>query len=214
MADEGVVMLALETHPISSSAAPSGIRLAVDRASRLAPCSAAAFSVDDRRQAEAWLKEECDRRRHAGRVPRVVLAGHSLGAAQACELAKRLLRREPDIRIELLVTVDAIKSTTLGATTGITTTLLTLNNPIPGKKAYFIAYNDAPAPDGERMIAHTNYYQIYSTLYHGGPMDHAHENHRLEPRPEDIVNHGSADDYAFPYVLADLANAVEGKGGQ
>ncbi len=206
-ADMGPVAVVLTPHPLALI--PGGVRRALSDASEGTPCTAAAFFYTEQRRAEQWILDLCAKRRKAGEQPRVILAGHSLGATAASEAAKRILRRTDDVCIELLVTVDAIKTSTLGTTTGMGATVLTLANPIPGKHAYFIAYEDTPDVDGQRVRAHVNYYHLETKLYHGGPIRTATENHRICGEPERVLNHGNIDDYAYPLIRADFERALQ-----
>jgi len=207
-ADQGVVAVVLAPHPLSADAPPDGVHRALVTAAQSAPCAAAAFLYTERVQAERWILSECARRRQAGIAPRVVLAGHSLGATEAGELAKRLLAATPDIVVEMLVTVDAVKTGTIGATTGMSATVLTLANPIPGKDVYFLAYSGTPRADGTRVRSHVNYYQLETKLYHGAPIGGASENHRIQADPARSLSHATVDDHAFPMVLSDLRHAL------
>jgi pimeloyl-ACP methyl ester carboxylesterase len=211
-AEKGTVLLILESHPFNSGSVLSGLRRAAIHAAKFGECSAAAFYVADFQKAESWLKRECRQRQEEGGKARVVLAGHSWGATECAEMAKRLLKSDPKITIELLVTIDAIKSGTFGATTGITSNLLLLNNPIPVTGGYFAAYDNAPRVDGKRLRAHVNYYQTRTALYHGGAMSGASENHPVSGKLINAVNHGNLDDYVYPMLMADFAAAIRGGG--
>ena len=138
-------------------------------------------------------------RARSSRVPGLLAAGLLVAAF--------FLARQKDVTIALLVTVDAIKNSTVGVTAGIAPTILTLGNPIPGRNVYFIAYENTPPVEGKRVLAHVNYYQLESKLYHGGPISGASENHRLDD-PAQSINHGNSDDFAYPLVRADLQQAL------
>lgn len=206
---QGIIILILTPHPMIAGAPAGGVRRAAVEAARHGPCSAAAFPVKRIREAQRWLQGEVRARQATGQEAHLVLGGHSWGATAASETTKWILKHEPATVVDLLVTVDAIKSSTLGHTTGLTTTILTLNNPIPGKQSNWIAYDDTPEVDGARLLAHTNYYQAESALYHGARISTATENYRIERDPAERVNHGNVDDLVYPYVVADLCAAVE-----
>nr|MBN2711214.1 hypothetical protein [Planctomycetota bacterium] len=208
ISSQGVVMLGITSHPLDDDGPLSAIHRAVKLASSEAPCSAAVYDYSDRVNAAAWLASECNRRIRAGRVTRVVLVGHSIGATAAGEIARQLVEKKNSVQVFLLVTVDAIKSGAISSTTGITSTILTLNNPIPGMKSYFTSYDGTPPVDGVRLVSHVNYYQGNTTIYHGCPMAGASENHLVTTVPVDAVNHGNVDDYAYPMILGDLRVAV------
>jgi len=212
-ADRGVIALVFVPHPLSPPAPPCGVQQALQKALPTAPCSAAVFLYSETTQAESWLATQCELREKSGLPPRVMLAGHSWGATAAGEFAQRIFQKNPRVIIQLLATVDAVKSSTVGTTTGITSTVLTLGNPIPGKNVYFIAYDGTPRVDGKRLLAHTNYYQLETTLYHGGPIGGKVENMRIRTSPSSAVNHGNVDDYAMPFLTADFIAAIrEGAG--
>ncbi len=206
--ETGPVALVMVPHPIIQPAPADGVRRALACAVRTVDCTAAVFIFNEAAAAEKWLLGECARRRKAGITPRIILGGHSLGATAAAEIARHVLRRTPDVVVLMLVTVDAIKTGPVGATTGMASTVLTLGNPIPGKHVYFFAYDSTPRVDGRRMLAHVNYYQLQTKLYHGKPIRSASENHQVVTRPEDTVNHGNVDDYAFPMILSDFRHAL------
>ena len=205
----GPVALVMVPHPIIGKAPADGVRRALARAVTGKDCTAAAFIFSEEAAAEKWLLKECERRRKAGIMPQVILGGHSLGATAASEIAKHVLGRTSDVVVRMLVTVDAVKTGPVGAPTGMASTVLTLGNPIPGKHVYFFAYDSTPRLDARRMLAHVNYYQLQTKLYHGKPIRSASENHQVITRPKDTVNHGNVDDYAFPMIFSDFRQALQ-----
>jgi hypothetical protein len=207
-ANRGPVALVLLPHPITEQTVPAGLHRALLDAYAGVPLSAAVFHETERERALRWLVGEIRHRRRNGRTPRLVLAGHAAGATAAGEIARHVLRREPAAVVELLLTVDAVKSTAVGATTGVAGTLLTLNNPLPGQTAHFVAWSDTPPVDGRRLLQHVNYYQTETGLAHGARIRSASENHHVTSTPGEAVNHGNIDDFAYPLLRADLATAL------
>ncbi len=207
-ANRGPIALVLLPYPITEQTVPAGLHRALLEAYTEGPLSAGIFHEKERDRARRWLLGEIRHRRRAGYTPRLVLGGHAAGATAAGELAGDLLDREPDVVIELLLTVDAVKSTAMGTTTGVAGTLLTLNNPIPGKTAHFVAWDGTPDVDGRRLLAHVNYYQTETGLAHGARIRSASENHHVTSTPAEAVNHGNIDDFAYPLLRADLAGAL------
>lgn len=171
------------------------------------PCSAATFFWTERDRTRRWLFDQIESRRVANLPVRIILAGHGLGATEACELAKDLMRqyRDQGVEIALLVTVDAVKTNRIGSAAAVTGNALTRR--IPGVDHNFTAYDAAPAPDGKRLWAHVNYYQSKTTYYHGTAMPHA-ENHRLDDWTG-LLNHGNVDDFAFGFLVADFRQALQ-----
>lgn len=203
--NRGTVALVFTPHPMKKSAPPDGVLRALRNVQGKG--SAAAFYYTARNRGEKWLLAECEKRRLAGIQPRIVLGGHSFGATEAGVLATRLLRLHEDVAIELLVTVDAIKTGMVGSTAGVASTVLTLGNPIPGKHVYFVAFDSVIPADGKRLVYHTNYYQLETKLYHGGAIAGASENY-LIPQSDGIINHGNIDDFVYPMVMADMQAAM------
>lgn len=202
--DRGCVMVSFASFPLRPNAPPDGVRTAVSRAAALAPCSAAAFFWTERDTAERWIGVQMNRRRSLGLPVRLIVVGHGLGGAEACDTVRELLTRAPDAEIVLLLTVDAVKTGRIGSAAGVTGAAL---NRLPGVNTSLAAYYDAPSPDGLRFFSHINYYQDKSQLYHGAAMPGA-ENHLLEDWTG-LLNHGNADDFAMPLIYTDLRAALQ-----
>ena len=207
--DDGPVLLAFSASPPNPEAPPEGLRRAMARLTAERDCAAALFPHAESGEAWRWLEEQFLRRRHLSVAPRLVLIGHGLGGTQAAEFAKRVLRdpKQRDVVIELLVTIDAVKNGMVSKPMGIASAAVNRATPIlPTGRLDFIAYNSAPRVDGKRLRAHANYYQPDNTLMHGGPMDGA-ANQRLLG-PAGAVTHENADQYALPYLIADVNHAL------
>lgn len=213
--DRGPVLLVLKPHPVYVAGLPGGLQRAAEEASAGGGCSAAVFHYADSVAAETWLRAEVEKRRAAGRKAELVLAGHSLGATEAAELARRLLRRPDCPTIRLLLTVDAVKTGSFGsATSKMAETVVGLGGPLPKAGMYFVAYTATPAVDGKLLLAHVNYYHTGTKLYHGSPIASASENYCLD-QPELGLNHGNIDDFVYPAALGDLRAALAaGRGGE
>lgn len=204
---EGPIALILLPHPLSPQGGIPALEQALVESMREGKGSGAVFFYAARSLWEPWLTHEIASRREKGIKPQLILAGHSWGGSAVCELTKRLLARESDVTILLLVTVDAIKSTRIGATAGMAASAIGKVNPIPGVDINAIAYTNAPPVDGTRLIRHTNYYQDQIRLCRGAPMEGASENHRITSHPPEAINHGNVDDYAYPFLVADFRAA-------
>ncbi len=203
----GLIALVLTPFPPGRTIPVGGVHQALRDAAAAGPCAAAVFFQEEQRAAEAWVREECQHRREHGLAPRLALGGHSTAGAEVCELAKHLLATEPDLTIELLVTVDAVKNGGLGGATSAAAALLT--QPVPKVAPAFSAYRGAPRVDGRRVLAHANYYQLQTAGYQGGPMPGTANNFPLLSEPSYAINHGNVDDYAYAYVLADFRQAIQ-----
>lgn len=211
---DGPVLLVFCDAPLDPRTPPDGVRRAAMALAEQTPAlSAAAFYQGSQRQGEKWMAGELARRRARGISPRAMLAGAGVSGTAASEAAWRLLREQPDVVIDLLVTVDAVKTGTVARTAGIATAAIKTANPIPVAKVDTIAYENAPRPDGVRLRVHTNYYQTKTKLLHGAPMPGATLNHAVEG-PGGTVNHGNVDDYAYPMMLADFERAARGGVGR
>ncbi len=207
----GPVIVSYASAPLARNAPPDGVRAAVLRAIGDERLSAACFHWEEREAALRWIREQMDVRRRDGRPARVILAGHGLGATEASETARELLFRERDFEITLLLTVDAVKSSRYGGAAYAAGNAIV--NRLPGVSHSFTAYDAAPVPDGRQVRAHINYYQNKSTTLHGAAMPGA-ENHLLADWTG-VLNHGNADDFAMPNLIADLKYAVaRGRGGR
>ncbi|MCD8352356.1 MAG: hypothetical protein LUC93_17265 [Planctomycetaceae bacterium] len=200
----GPVILAYASYPLKSGAPPDGVRMAVYRAIGNTRLSAAAFFYSERDKAMDWVREQLDLRRRRNLPPRIILAGHGLGATEASETAREILFNDRDVQIVLLLTVDAVKTGRLSHAAGVTGNVLSRR--IPGVNHSFTAYDAAPPPDANRLWAHINYYQTNSTNYHGTSMPGA-ENHQLTDWTG-LLNHGNADDYATSFMVGDLRHAI------
>lgn len=200
----GPVIVSYASYPLKRGAPPDGVRVAVFRAIGSTPCSAAAFFWSERDIALGWIEEQLILRRRRGEPPRLILAGHGLGATEASETAKEVLFRDRDVEITLLLTIDAVKTGRIGHAAGVTGNVLSRR--IPGMNHSFTAYDAAPPPDGKTLLAHINYYQANSIYYHGTSMPGA-ENHLLGDWTG-LLNHGNVDDFAIAYLVADLRQAI------
>lgn len=196
----GPIVVVFTSHPLEEKSPPDGVRAAAMRAVGGKSCSVASFHWQEKAMAERWLGEQIQARRNQGIQPRLILAGHSFGATAAAETVREATGRHPDAVVVLLLTVDAIKTGKIGSTAGV------IAGSIPGVKTSFAAYDSAPAPDGGTFLRHINYYQANSALYRGMPMPAA-ENHLLVDSTA-LLNHGSADDFAYPLLVADLRRAL------
>lgn len=201
----GPIIVSFASSPMRKGAPPDGIRAAIQRSIENKPCSAATFFWAERDRTRGWLLEQFETRRAAHQPIRLILAGHGLGATEACELAKELMRQTQDVEIVLLLTVDAVKTNRIGSAAAVTGNALTKR--IPGVDHNFTAYDAAPQPDGEKLWAHVNYYQSKSAYYHGTAMPYA-ENHRLDDWTG-LLNHGNADDFAYTFLATDLRLALK-----
>lgn len=200
----GPIVLSFASYPMRPGTPPDGVRAAIMKTIGSVPCSAATFYWTENERFRRWFGDQADERRARGLPVRLILAGHGLGATEACELAKDILYNDRDVEIVLLLTVDAVKTNRLGSAAAATGNVLTKR--IPGIDHSFTAYDAAPEPDGKRLWSHVNYYQAKSTYYHGTAMPHA-ENHRLDDWTG-LLNHGNADDFAYTFLLTDLRQAL------
>ncbi len=187
-----------------------GVRAALVQAMGDMDCSAASFHWSERDRAMRWIREQLDERRRRSLPPRLLLAGHGLGATEASETARDVLFGDRDVEIVLLLTVDAVKTNKIGSAAAVTGTAIAKR--IPGVDHNFTAYDAAPEPDGRRFRAHINYYQTKSAYYHGTAMPRA-ENHRIDDWTG-LLNHGNADDFALTFLIADLRQALRAAGGR
>jgi pimeloyl-ACP methyl ester carboxylesterase len=204
--DSGCVLAVFSASPLADGVPPEGLRLAAIRALGRSPGSAAFFYWSRQDLAERWIRGQLEARRRRGFPLRLILAGHSQGGATAADMAKTLLDRESDAEIALLLTIDAVKTGRIETAAGAAGAAIA--NRIPGLNVNFTAYDAAPVPDGRRFWSHVNYYQDKSRFSRGAPMPGA-ENHRLEDRGG-LLNHGNADDFALPFLTADLRAAIGG----
>ena len=202
----GPILVVFTAFPLQDSAPPDGVRKAVSESSFYRTSSSAAFFWSERELSGRWLSEQIAARQKNGETPRLIIAGYSLGATEAAETARRLLKRYPDVQIELLITVDAIKTGKISSAVGVTGSVISMANPVPGKNIVFTSYDSAPEPDGRRFKKHVNYYQSNSRIYHGAAMPAA-VNQRLTASSQ-ALNHGNSDDYARPFIMADLRQTL------
>lgn len=201
----GPIILSFAPNPMRSGTPIDGVRAAIQRTIGNTPCSAATFYWNERERTRIWFEGQANERRSRNAPVRLILAGHGLGATEACELAKDVLYNDRDVQIILLLTIDAVKTNKLGSAAAVTGNALTKR--IPGIDYSFTAYDAAPEPNRKTLLSHINYYQAKSTYYHGMAMPHA-ENHRLDDWTG-LLNHGNADDFAYTFILADLREAIE-----
>jgi hypothetical protein len=206
-AEQGEIIVVYASYPLRPGAPPDGVRRAVQRAMGRGPCSSAAFYWSERTLSSRWIHSQIAERIRHGIAPRVILAGHGLGATTAAETARSLMRDQSGAVVSLLLTVDAVKTGKIGSAAGVTGTVIASS--LPGVKANFVAYDAAPAPDGVRLLAHVNYYQT-SAGYNGAPMPGAENHHLFDP--SGMLNHGNADDFAFAMLAGDLRGTL-GRGG-
>ncbi len=204
----GPVAVTFISSPLRPGAPPDGVRAALIQAMGGRDCSAASFLRSDRDRAIRWSREQFDERRRRSLPPRLILAGHGLGATEASETARDILFGDRDAEITLLLTVDAVKTNKIGSAAAVTGTAIAKR--IPGVDYNFTAYDAAPEPDGRRLRAHINYYQTKSAYYHGTAMPHA-ENHRIDDWTG-LLNHGNADDFALTLLITDLRQALTAAG--
>ncbi len=203
-ADTGPIIAAFSSYPMRAGAPPDGIETAMVQALGRMPCSAASVYWSERGLSLAWIKEQCELRRQNNEEPRLILAGHGLGATEASEVAKEIMFRDREVVIVLLLTVDAVKTSKISSAAGVTGNAVTRR--IPGVKHSFTAYDASPHPDNKQLLAHINYYQTRSVYYHGAAMPAA-ENHRLDDWTG-LLNHGNVDDFALTYLVSDLRNTL------
>lgn len=204
-AQRGCIVVTYASYPLRNGAPPDGVRLAMTRSLGNIPCSAASFYWTERPLAMRWLQEQLEMRRRRGEIPRVLLAGHGLGATEAAETARELLAREQDVQIVLLLTVDAVKTGRINSAAGVTGNAIVTH--LPGVNYSFTAYDSAPSPDGKRLWSHVNYYQDKTPYYHGTAMPGA-DNHLLIDWTG-LLNHGNSDDFAMPMIAVDFRQALE-----
>lgn len=203
-ADSGCVVAGFSSFPFKPGTPPDGVRSALLQMAGRQPCSAAAFYYSEREAAQRWVREQLELRRRMGRPPRLILVGHGLGATEATDAAWEILAREQDVQIVLLLTVDAVKAGRMSQAAGAAGAMV---NRLPGVNTSLAAHDAAPQPDGVRLWAHINYYQEGSASYHGTSMPGA-ENRLLDDWTG-LVNHGNADEFALPFLIADLRFALE-----
>ena len=203
-APAGPVIVTYASYPLRDGAPADGVRAAVMRAIGNANCSVASFYWSERARALKWIRDELDQRRRSGLPPRLILAGHGLGATEASETAREIIFNDRDVEIVLLLTVDAVKTGKIGSAAAVTGNALT--HRIPGVKHSFTAYEAAPEPDARQLWAHVNYYQSRSVYYHGTAMPYA-ENHLIDDWTG-LLNHGNADDFAMTFLVSDLRHAL------
>ncbi|MFW5856462.1 MAG: hypothetical protein ACOCX4_01175 [Planctomycetota bacterium] len=183
--------------------AASGLTLAAD-ACALETCSVALFAQDGEAEAVRWIRAEVARRRAAGVPLRVALAGYGYGGAAAGETVRRLLRLSPQVPVDLLITVDAIRKGAIPFAKGTTASLVTLDRPLGGRGRSFFAYDGAPQAGANGPVQHVNYYQTASPFLRGASMAGATENYEVVRRWEGAVRHGNIDNYVSALVQADL----------
>ena len=200
----GPIIVSYASSPLKQDSPPDGVRAAVIHAIGATQLSAACFFWTERELAMRWIREQMDARRKRGIPPRLILAGHGLGATEASETARELLFHERNFEIVLLLTVDAVKASKYGSAAYVTGNAIV--NRLPGVSHSFTAYDAAPAPDGKKVWAHINYYQDKSVNFHGSSMPKA-ENHRIADWTG-LLNHGNADDFAMPFLVTDLKYAI------
>ena len=186
-------------------APPRGMGRAILQAFGQLPGSAAVFTWQRQGQARDWLRRQADNRRRSGLPVRLILAGHGLGGAAAAETARFILDREPDSEVILLLTVDAVKTGRVERAAGAAGSAIA--GSLPGVSANFVAYDAAPIPDGRRFWFHVNYYQNRTPLCRGARLPWA-ENHLLHDTMN-FLNHENAEDFAFPFLVADFRAALE-----
>ncbi len=206
-ADYGPIVVAFASYPLRAGIPPDGVGLAIIRALGDRQCSAAVFYWSERIQAERWIGEQMNARRNLGQPVRLILAGHGIGGTEAAEATRGILLRTPDAEVVLLLTVDAVKPSKVERVAAVTGSTLLAFGGMQGSKVGLTAYDSAPAPEGRRLWAHINYYQDRSQLYHGTAMPWA-ENHRIDDWTG-LLNHGDADDFVFPLLVADFKTALE-----
>lgn len=203
----GCVIVSFSSNHFGKDAPPDGVRAAVLRATDSERCSAASFVWTETASARRWAQEQLSIRAAAGRPQKLILAGHGTGASTAAETARAVMATRPDVQIVLLLTVDAVKTGRISSTAGYA------GNQIANRVGWnvnLVAYDNAPAPDGARLLSHINYYQNESGYYHGAPMPSA-ENH-LVADTSGLLNHGDVDDFVVPLVTADIATAIRRAG--
>lgn len=201
----GPVVVTFASYPLKPGSQPDGVRAALMRAlSDDDDCSVATFFWSERTRSMRWIQDQLEERRKRGQPPRLILAGHGIGATEASETAREIIFGDRDVEIVLLATVDAVKTSKIGTAAGATGNVIARR--IPGVNLSFTAYDAAPEPDGRQLWAHVNYYQTKSVYYHGSPMPHA-ENHRIDDWTG-LLNHGNADDFALTFLVADFREAL------
>ena len=205
---QGPVIVVFTPYPLRSDAPPDGVHAAVMKTSAGLNCSVAAFHWPERAMAERWIDEQIALRRSHGLRTRMIIAGHSLAAASASDLAREVAERRPDAVVTLLLTVDAVRSGRISSAAG--TAGAVIGGKLQGVKISLVAYDAAPPVDGRRLLRHINYYQQKTPLYHGAEMSGA-ENHLLSDSTG-LLNHANVDDFAFSLMVGDLRAAL-GRGG-
>lgn len=203
-ADTGPVVVIYASHPLKPGSPPDGVRSAFLRTVGDAECSAASFYYSEQTRALRWVQDQLNERRRRRMPPRLILAGHGLGATEASETAREIIFNDRDVEIVLLLTVDAVKTGKLGSAAGVTGNAIARR--IPGVEHSFTAYDAAPEPDGRQLWDHVNYYQTRSVYNHGTSMPYA-ENHRVDDWTG-LLNHGNADDFSLTFLIADFRQAL------
>jgi hypothetical protein len=166
-------------------------------------CSAALFASDGEEKALSWIADQLRSAQRAGSRRRVGIVGYGYGGAAAARVADQLTRGDAH-RVDLLVTVDAMKKGTLELVTGTTASIFTLDQPVGGHARSFLAHTSAPPVDDRLLLRHVNYYQTASPLIRGAPIPTASENHEIARTWDGTLRHSTVDDFAAGLIGADL----------
>lgn len=197
-----LVFSEMSERQFSKSGIYNAIKLAVPKIHG----SAAVFGVSDIDAAYKWLLFRL--RKSSGADPAVIVMGYSFGGSSASAFVRKVVSESTRHKVSLLITVDAIKSSTLGFTTSATADIFTFDSKLTGKETSFVAFKDTPVPDSVRLLSHINYYQNNSHLFRGCRIDSASQNYLITRYGKSSVNHGNIDNYVERLLVSDMLKAA------
>lgn len=201
-ASTGPIVLAFLGHGNLDPERPDGLVRALDALLRPVRCSAL-LARDQVDAACRWLQEEVAARRRVGERPRIAVLGYGFGGSAACLFVDRW-QDEEGAGVDLLVTIDALKSGQLGLASGATASLLTLDQRLLGGKGAPIAFARGPRQGRAAAARHINYYQRSGSWLRGAAMAEATENYEVQRNGAGCVDHGLLDNLVMPLVIGDL----------
>jgi pimeloyl-ACP methyl ester carboxylesterase len=183
-----------------------GIRGAAMRISQKLEGSVAIFSWRRYRLAREWVRREAAKRRAAGEPAELALIGHSWGGQAAGRFATECLGSGDVDSVPVLITIDAICLGYLKSSLYQIPSILSLEIIFP-HRLKLTAFKGTPAPDGQRLIRHVNYYQTDSPSLCGAPIPTATENHRVWLDTGREPGHGNLDNIVAELVAEDVRRA-------
>ena len=195
------------------SAAPDdatlGIRETALELARRMDASVALFSWQGMDQARAWLASQATLRRSTREPVRVGLVGHSWGGQAASALARELVAQQglQVDQIFSLITIDAIQQGYGKAGLKIAAQFGS-GEGIFGHRTGWSAFKNAPAPDGERLLRHVNFFQTDSPYLHGNRIATATENHEVWFDGGSELGHGNLDNYLIDVVVEEVRRSA------